>query len=95
MATPYAVGFNASAAPQAMARIERALGVKNAARGLYDLNVRLKLPTGLKDLGLQESDIAKAVEVIGAVKITHPKPVTKSELLNVISQAYHGAPPRF
>jgi maleylacetate reductase len=95
VATPYAVGFNAAAAPQAMARIERALGVKDAARGLYDLNVRLKLPTGLKDLGLQESDIAKAVEIVGAVKITHPKPVTKPDLLEVISQAYHGAPPRF
>ena len=95
VATPYAVGFNASAAPEAMARIARALGVKDAARGLYDLNVRLGLPTGLKDLGLKESDIAKAVDVVTAVKITHPRPVTKSDLLDVISQAFAGAPPRF
>ena len=95
VATPYAVGFNASAAPEAMARIARALGVKDAARGLYDLNVRLGLPTGLKDLGLKESDIAKAVDVVAAVKITHPRPVTKSDLLDVISQAFAGAPPRF
>ena len=39
VATPYAVGFNAAAAPDAVARIARALGAKNAARGLYDLNV--------------------------------------------------------
>jgi maleylacetate reductase len=78
-----------------MARIARALGVKDAARGLYDLNVRLGLPTGLKDLGLKESDIAKAVDVVAAVKITHPRPVTKSDLLDVISQAFAGAPPRF
>jgi alcohol dehydrogenase class IV len=95
VATPYAVGFNASAAPEAMARIARALGVKDAARGLYDLNVRLGLPTGLKDLGLKESDIAKAVDVVAAVKITHPRPVTKSDLLDVISQAFAGALPRF
>jgi len=98
VATPYAVGFNASAAPEAMARIARALGVQgaqDAARGLYDLNVRLGLPTGLKDLGLKESDIAKAVEVVSAVKITHPRPLTKSDLLDVISQAFAGAPPRF
>jgi len=95
VATPYAVGFNASAAPEAMARIARALGVKDAARGLYDLNVRLGLPTGLKHLGLKESDIAKAVDVVAAVKITHPRPVTKSDLLDVISQAFAGAPPRF
>jgi maleylacetate reductase len=95
IATPYAVGFNASAAPDAMRRIERALGVNDAARGLYDLNVMLGLPTGFKDLGLKESDIDKAVDVIAAVKITYPRPVAKADLRNVIGQAYAGAPPRF
>jgi maleylacetate reductase len=78
-----------------MGRIERALGASDAARGLYDLNVKLRLPTGLKDLGLQESDIDKAVEVVAAVKIAHPRPVTKADLRNVIGQAYAGAAPRF
>ena len=95
IATPYAVGFNAAAAPDAMRRIERALGVGDAARGLYDLNVRLGLPTGFKDLGLKESDIDKAVEVVAAAKIAHPRPMTKADLRNVIGQAYAGAPPRF
>jgi alcohol dehydrogenase class IV len=95
IATPYAIGFNAPAAPDAMRRIERALGVDDAARGLYDLNVRLGLPTGFKDLGLKESDIDKAVDVVSAVKITHPRPVSKADLRNVIGQAHAGAPPRF
>jgi maleylacetate reductase len=95
VATPYAVGFNAAAAPDAMTRIARALGAKDAARGLYDLNVKLGLPTGLRDLGLKEADIGRAVEVVAAVKIAHPKTVSMADLLNVISQAYAGAPPRF
>jgi maleylacetate reductase len=95
VATPYAVGFNAAAAPEAMTRIARALGVTDAARGLYDLNVMLKVPTGLKNLGLKESDIGRAVDVVSAVKITHPRPVSKADLRNVIGQAYAGAPPRF
>jgi maleylacetate reductase len=95
VATPYAVGFNAAAAPDAMARIKRALNVGDAARGLYDLNVRLGLPTGLKDLGLSEADIGKAVDVVSAVKIEHPRPVAKADLAEIILQAYHGAPPRF
>jgi len=95
IATPYAVGFNAPAAPEAMRRIERALGVKSAARGLYDLNIRLGLPTGLKDLGLKERDIDKAVEVVSAVKIAHPRPVSTADLREVIGQAFAGAPPRF
>ncbi len=95
VATPYAIGFNADAVPDAIARIERALGVENAARGLYDLNVRLGLPTGLKGLGLREEDIGKAVDVVAAVAIEHPKPVSKADLFNIIAQAYAGAPPRF
>ena len=95
VATPYAVGFNADAAPEAMARIKRALGVPDAARGLYDLNVRLGLPTGLKGLGMREEDIGKAVEVVAAANIAHPKPVSKADFSNIIAQAYAGAPPRF
>ncbi len=95
VATPYAIGFNAGAAPAAMERIKRALGASDAARGLYDLNVRLGLPTGLKGLGMKEEDIGKAVDVVAAAKITHPRPVSKEDLTNIIGQAYAGTPPRF
>jgi maleylacetate reductase len=95
VATPYAIAFNSTAAPDAMARIKRALGVPDAARGLYDLNVRLGLPTGLKGLGMGEDDIAKAVDVVSAVTITHPRPVAKADLADIIRQAYFGEPPRF
>ena len=95
VATPYAVGFNAAAAPDAMARIKRALGVPDAAHGLYDLNVRIGLPTGLKGLGLREDDIAKAVEVVSKIKIDHPRPVGRADLAEVIRQAYFGEPPQF
>jgi maleylacetate reductase len=95
VATPYAVGFNAVAAPDAMTRIKRALGVPDAARGLYDLNVRIGLPTGLKGLGLREDDIAKAVEVVSKITIDHPRPVGRADLAEVIRQAYFGEPPQF
>jgi alcohol dehydrogenase class IV len=78
-----------------MARIQRALGVSDAARGLYDLNVRLGLPTGLKGLGLREEDIGKAVDIVVAVKISHPRSVSKADLAEIIRQAFFGEPPRF
>ena len=34
-------------------------------------------------------------EVVSAVKIDHPRPVSKADLAEVIRQAYHGAPPSF
>ncbi|MGH6673191.1 MAG: maleylacetate reductase [Xanthobacteraceae bacterium] len=95
IAIPYAIGFNASAAPEAMQRIQRALGVSDAARGLYDLNVRLGLPTGLKGLGMREEDLAKAVEVVGAANIAHPRAVSGADLTEILRQAYHGEAPRF
>jgi len=95
VAVPYAIGFNSTAAPEAMERIKRALGVDDAARGLFDLNVQLGLPTGLKGLGMREEDIAKAVEVVAAVKISHPRPVSTADLAEIIRQAFFGAPPRF
>jgi maleylacetate reductase len=93
--TPYAVGFNSTAAPDAMTRIRRALGVKDAARGIYDLNVRLDLPTGLKGLGMRETDLGKAVEVVAAVKIAHPRAVSRGDLADIIRQAFFGESPRF
>ena len=42
-----------------------------------------------------EVDLAKAVAVVSGVTITHPRPVSKADLANVIGQAYGGAPPRF
>ncbi len=95
VAVPYAIGFNSTAAPEAMERIKRALGVADAGRGLFDLNVQLGLPTGLQELGMREEDIAKAVEVVAAVNISHPRPVSTADLTEIIRQAFFGAPPRF
>jgi hypothetical protein len=44
---------------------------------------------------MREEDIGKAVEVVAAVEIDHPKRVSKADLLNIITQAYAGEPPRF
>jgi maleylacetate reductase len=93
--TPYAIAFNAKAAPRAMQLIARALGAKDAGRGLYDLNVRIGLPTGLKGLGMKEADIQKAVEIVAAAKFVNPRPVSRDDVANLITQAFHGEPPKF
>jgi maleylacetate reductase len=93
--TPYAIAFNAKAAPRAMELIARALGAKAAGRGLYDLNVRIGLPTGLKGLGMKEADIPKAVDIVAAGKFVNPRPVSRDDIADLITQAFHGEPPRF
>ena len=93
--TPYAIAFNAKAAPRAMELIARALGAKDAGRGLYDLNVRIGLPTGLKGLGMKEADLPKAVEIVAAGKFVNPRPVSRDDIENLITQAFHGEAPKF
>jgi maleylacetate reductase len=90
---PYAVAFNRPAAPAAMTQIERALGVPDAARGIYDLNVKLGLPTGLKDIGMAKDDIAPVVDSIARMKYYNPRPVGAEDVREIITQAFAGDPP--
>jgi len=92
---PYAIAFNRNAAKHAMEKIEGALGVRDAGLGLYDLNLRLGIPTGLKDLGMKEADIEAAADFVGATPFANPRPVSRADLVELITQAYHGEAPRF
>ncbi len=53
------------------------------------------MPTGLKYLGMKEADIPKAVDLVAAVKFVNPRPVSREDLLSLITQAYHGERPKF
>jgi maleylacetate reductase len=93
--TPYAIAFNAQAAPRAMELIAGALGAKDAGRSLYDLNVRLGLPTGLAELGMKEADVPEAVELVAEANFVNPRRASRDDIKDLITQAFHGAPPRF
>ncbi len=91
---PYAVAYNRDAAPAAIARVAKILGVEDAAQGLYDLNVRLGLTTGLKELGMPESGLERAADAVAGAKFSNPRPADRSDLFDVVTQAFHGLPPR-
>ena len=93
VSVPYGVAFNREAAPDAMKRIERALGVDDAARGLYDLNARIGLATGYKALGVPDDGLEKAVKVIMAQTFTNPRPVSEDDLRELLRRAFDGVPP--
>jgi alcohol dehydrogenase class IV len=93
VAVPYAVAFNREAAPAAMKRIERALGVGDAARGLYDLNVRLGLATGYTALGVPADGLEKAVAVISKMSYPNPRTPTGEDIRGLLGRAFDGAPP--
>ncbi|WP_299571133.1 maleylacetate reductase [uncultured Williamsia sp.] len=88
---PYVLAFNAPNAPDAAARIARALGADDAVAGLTDLGTRVSAPTALKDLGMPESGIEAAVpRILDAIPGDNPTPVTEPALTALLRAAYEG-----
>ena len=90
---PHAVRYNRDAAPEAMARIARAIGAEDAAGGLYDLEVRLGLKLRLADLGLPEADLERAARIALEAPYPNPAPVTYEGVLALLRNAYAGLRP--
>ena len=44
---------------------------------------------------MKEADIPKAVEIVAAGKFVNPRPVSRDDIANLVTQAFHGEPPRF
>lgn len=61
---PHAVAYNAPFAQDAVARVAKAMGVDNAAQGLFDLAKDNGAPYSLKALGFKEEDLQPAVELL-------------------------------
>jgi alcohol dehydrogenase class IV len=91
---PYATAYNRDAAPEAMARICRALGgVEDAARGLYDLGRKVGAPKSLAEIGLKASDLDRAAEVATQNPYYNPRPVTREGVRALLDDALAGRRP--
>ena len=90
---PHATAYNAKAAPEAMARVARALGAKDAAQGLYDLELRLKTPLALKDIGMPESGLDQAADLAVANPYPNPAPLDRAAIRRLLDNAWHGRKP--
>jgi len=91
---PHAMAYNAPAAPEAMARIARALGTPDAPTGVYDLIRRVGGPTSLRDLGMAEADLDRAAELATAQPYPNPRELTRSGLADLLGDAWHGRRPQ-
>lgn len=90
---PYAVAYNAPAAPAAMAAIRRSLGVEDAAAGVFDLAGRIGAPRSLKALGMPADGLAMAAEETVATLAYNPRSVTVPEITALLQAAHEGRPP--
>jgi len=90
---PHVAAYNRRYAPDALARVAAALGAADAAAGLYDLNRRLGIPLALKEIGMPEDGIDKAVAAAVASPYWNPGPVEAEPLRRLLRNAYEGQAP--
>jgi maleylacetate reductase len=90
---PYATAYNREAAPEAMARICRALNCEDAAQGLYALAKRIGAPTALKAIGMAQEDIPRAAEIAVRKPYYNPCPVSREGIQALLQEAFEGRSP--
>jgi len=90
---PHAVRYNRGAAPEAMARIARALGAADAPGGLYDLELKLGLKMKLADLGMREADLERAAQLATQAPYPNPAAIEYAQVLQLLRNAFAGRRP--
>jgi maleylacetate reductase len=92
---PHALAYNASAAPEAMARIARAIGTASAARGVFELARRHGAPTSLAAIGMPADGLDRAADLAAATPYPYPnpRPLERDALRALLQRAFDGTPP--
>ncbi|WP_328499103.1 maleylacetate reductase [Streptomyces sp. NBC_00414] len=91
---PYALAYNAPAVPAAVGALNRALGTDDAPHALWTLAGDLGALRSLARLGLSETDLTAAAELVAGQAYANPRPVTTEGALAVLTAAYAGQTPR-
>lgn len=91
---PHTVAYNAAATREGTARVAEAMGVENAALGIFDLAEAVGAPRALADIGFREADLDKAAAIAMETPLNNPAPVTAEKVRALLENAYYGYPPR-
>lgn len=90
---PYAVAYNAAAAPEAVAVLRRVFGQDNVAGALSKFGRQIGAPSSLSSLGLRESDLDRAADMATAKPYPNPRALDRTSIRALLDDAYHGRSP--
>jgi len=90
---PHALAYNAREAPQAMARIQRALAGASAAQAVYDLAQNNGAPVALKDIGMKAADLDRACDIALQNQYPNPRPLERTAIRRLLQDAFDGTRP--
>ena len=91
---PHALAYNAPLAPEALARIARALAADDAPRALQQLAAQHGAPTSLRTLGMPAAGLDRAADLAVANPYPNPRPLERAALRALLQRAWDGAPPQ-
>ena len=89
---PHALAYNAPAIPETMAKLAEVLPGSDgdAIKGLNVLLTKLKVKKGLKEYGMKEEDVDKAVEIAVSNPYWNPRAIEKAPLRETIQRCWAG-----
>jgi alcohol dehydrogenase class IV len=93
---PHALAYNASAAPEALRRMARALDIANAndvPRALQELARRYGAPLSLHALGMPAEGLDRAADLAVRNPYANPRALDRTALRALLQRAFDGAPP--
>jgi alcohol dehydrogenase class IV len=90
---PHVVAYNAAGAPEAIARVASAVGVDDAAGGLFDLAVGAGAPASLVGLGMPADGLDQAAQRAVSETTFNPVPVDVPAVRAMLDDAWHGRRP--
>jgi alcohol dehydrogenase class IV len=90
---PHAAAYNAEAAPEAMARVARALGGDEAPGALFDLARALGAPVSLAALGMPREGLDRAADLAVESPYWNPQPLTRDGVRRLLEDAFEGRRP--
>jgi maleylacetate reductase len=90
---PYTAAYNREAAPEAMARIARALGSSDGPAGIYALTQTVATKRSLAEMGLTLADLDAAADQAVQNPYYNPRPVTREGVREMLQAAFEGRTP--
>jgi maleylacetate reductase len=90
---PHALAYNAAQAPEAMARIARALNAGSAARGVFDLAAANGASTSLRAIGMPADGLDRAADLAVQTPYPNPRPLERAAIRDLLQRAFDGVRP--
>lgn len=90
---PHATAYNERAVARELAPVAEIFEAESAASGLWAFAKRLDAPMTLAELGMKESDLDRAVEIMMNNPYWNPQPLDARDLRGLLDDAFFGRAP--